>query len=701
MNAIRRFISNVPSWALIFVLLVVMVNSLYLYYRLDSGILWLLIGIYLITLLFSLGSIYILYKKPGDPAARVFFVYMQLFAMASNAGRIELQEPIATFISVAFIAGTVVSVSALIHFHLLFPKPSLLIKRYSWLPWIFYSVGFLELVIHSSYWIISLYNPSEITDSTYMISEKISLIWVNIAVIIAVGIAVYQLYTLKSTLARNQVRLVIIGSIFGFITPMLDGLFFDYIETIIPKNPWIFQIVHGPAILIMATCFTVAIFRYKIWGTEVFIRKALLYLSATFIIVCTYLFLLFLIDRLTSGETATTRFISLALSVLTFMILRDNIQQLIQRLFHRESYDSATVVSDFEAKLSGIYHIDELNSGIVSGLDEIFHFKSFIFSLKKRDNSYHPAIIIGNDHEEIRNGFLATSGFENKLLKANVFSPEELESMPAYFEQTEGELIVPLLESSKPFGFFLCGMKKSEKSYSLQDIRVLSLLARRTVALFHTAGLYQKDLDRQLMLERERARISQDMHDDVGASLTRISMMSDLVKNMDGIREDARQWLGQISGTSREVTEEMDQIIWALNPKNDNLEGLAGYIRRFASEYLEPTAVECNFDFPEEIPEKALSVEVRRNIYLVFREALHNVVKHSGAMKVDLRMKIENLRFTISIKDNGKGFEPEKLEFPGNGLVNMKKRINDIGGEIVILSEPGSGTEIELVVSLL
>jgi len=689
----------VPPWALSFVLVVVAVNSLYLYYRRDSEVLWLLIGMYLITLLFSLGSTYILYKKPGDPAARVFFVYLQLFAMASNAGRIELQEPIATFISVAFIAGTVVSVSALIHFHLIFPKPSLLIKRYSWLPWIFYSVGFLELVIHSRYWIISLYNPSEITSSTYMISERLSLIWVNVAVLIAVGIAFYQLYTIKSTLARNQVRIVIIGSLVGFMTPMLDGLFFNYIETLIPKNPWVFHIVHGPAILIMASCFMVAIFRYKIWGTEVFIRKALLYLSATFIIICTYLILIFLIDRLTSGETAATRFISLALSVLIFMVLRDNIQHLIERMFHREPYDSATVVSDFEARLSSIYHIDELSSGIVSGLDEIFHFKSFIFSLRKSNNIYQPAGRIGHDREEIRNGFSATSEFENKLVKATVFSPEELAKIPAFFEHADGELIIPLLQDGRPFGFFLCGPKRSERSYSLQDIRILSLLAQRSVALFHTAGLYQKDLDRQLMLERERARISQDMHDDVGASLTRISMMSDLVKNMTGIREDARQWLGQISGTSREVTEEMDQIIWALNPKNDNLEGLASYIRRFAFEYLEPTPVECVFGFPEEMPDIPLSVEMRRNIYLVIREALHNVAKHSGATRVEISLSVAGCRFSILIKDDGKGFEPEKIEFPGNGLVNMKKRMNDIGGELEIISTTGSGTGILLVIS--
>jgi signal transduction histidine kinase len=220
------------------------------------------------------------------------------------------------------------------------------------------------------------------------------------------------------------------------------------------------------------------------------------------------------------------------------------------------------------------------------------------------------------------------------------------------------------------------------------------------IALFHTASLYQKDLDRQLMLERERARISQDMHDDVGASLTRISILSEVAKSRDDIPDETRQSLDQISETSRGVMEEMGQIIWALNPKNDTLAGLVSYLRRFANEYLEPTSVNCTFDLPESLPEQALSVEIRRNVYLVVREALHNVVKHSGASNVSIRLKIEDDGFKIEIKDDGKGFDPDKLEFPGNGLVNMKKRMEDIRGEFRIRSEAGFGTEIELAVLL-
>jgi signal transduction histidine kinase len=450
----------------------------------------------------------------------------------------------------------------------------------------------------------------------------------------------------------------------------------------------------------MIGCFLVAIFRYRIWNIEVFIRKALLYLGAALIVVLSYLFLLFLVDRLTITETKITRFIVLAISVIIFLVLRDWIQRLIERIFHREAYDTATVVSNFEEKMAGIYRIEDLGSKIVKSLDEIFHFRTFMMNLKEDGMKYEIVSVLGMDGIDIQKEIEINEEFENKLARSKVFSPGELDIKPSFLEKTGAELVVPLLKEDKPYGFLMCGPKKSEKAYSMQDIRVLSLIAKRMIALFHTASLYQKDLDRQLMLERERARISQDMHDDVGASLTRISILSEVAKSRDDIPDETRQSLDQISETSRGVMEEMGQIIWALNPKNDTLAGLVSYLRRFANEYLEPTSVNCTFNLPESLPEQALSVEIRRNVYLVVREALHNVVKHSGASNVSIRLKIEDDGFKIEIKDDGKGFDPDKLEFPGNGLVNMKKRMEDIGGEILIRSQKVEGTEIIIDIKL-
>jgi len=693
--------------------------------------------LYILILIFTILSLYLLYKKQGDPAVRIFFIYLQLFAISVNGRHLWFPESLANVAEFAFLLSCCPLGALLIHFHLLFPRSAPVYLKYRRLPLFFYVISGVVSIFYFVNYLLFVYYPSledvESSLAVFTIAEKIGLSWMAASFTIALSVIIYQSVTIKNTLARNQLLIVMTGSLFAFLTPITLLMFYNKIFQVQDKYNYILDLSNGICSLIMICCILIAIFRFRIWDIEVFIRKALLYLGATAIIILSYLFLIWFVDRFISQETNLTRFVILAISVILFLVIRDRLQRLIDRLFHRESYDSATVVSDFEANLAGIYRFDELKEKIVQSIDGIFHFKSFVFSLKKYGLVYEPAFAIGTDNSVPGPVYEINPELEERLLKAKVFSPEELSKKPPILEETNGELIVPLVEDGQANGFFLCGQKRSERIYSRQDIQVLRLLAQRVVSLLHTAGLYQKDLDRQLMLERERTRISQDMHDDVGASLTRISILSELAKNKAETDRESKQWLEQISSTSRSVTEEMSQIIWALNPKNDTLEGLIAYIRRFANEYLEPTSIHCSFELPEIIPHIPLSVEVRRNIYLVVREALHNVVKHSGATEVVIALSpslpatpmTSPLRlsrydndlpplppllegegakgersFTLSIRDNGKGFDPDKLEFPGNGLVNMKKRMEDVGGRLAIESRPDNGTVIRIEIGI-
>ena len=652
---------------------------------------------YIFVVLFSIGSLFLLFKRSHDQSARLFFIIIQLFLIIVNAISYHHKAPLAMIaVSVFHLSGCFVG-TVLIHFHLLFPRPAKFFFQVNKLLIIFYAFSFLIFTGYSISYYYFLF-PGKFTGQYYGLFDRIVVSWMTLNYSLALAVAVFQFRTIKDTLTRNQLRIVITGSVFGFLVPAFLSVFYNSLDQLSARHPLMIPVIQGTATLILICCILVAIFRYRIWDIEVFIRKALLYLGATLVIILSYLVLLYLVDLSTIGETRVTRFIILAISVIIFLALRDRIQRLIERIFHREPYDSATVVSDFEEKLAGIYRDDELKPGIVQGMDEIFHFSSVVFLLKKHGLIYEPVSASGLDHLMMNKECIITQELETRLYRSQIFSLGELDHKISFLDVAHGELVVPLVKDGQPYGFFLCGPKKSEKTYSMQDIRVLSLIAKRVIALFHTAGLYQKDLDRQLILERERARISQDMHDDVGASLTRISMMSDLVKNRTDVGVGALQWLGQISDTSRGLMEEMNQIIWALNPRNDNLEGLITYIRRFAFEYLEPTTVDCVFDLPELMPDRALSVEVRRNVYLVAREAIHNVVKHAGAAKVRINLEMNEHGFKITIKDDGHGFDPGKLEFPGNGLVSMKNRMSDIDGEFLIYSKAGEGTEIVLVV---
>jgi signal transduction histidine kinase/ligand-binding sensor domain-containing protein len=219
----------------------------------------------------------------------------------------------------------------------------------------------------------------------------------------------------------------------------------------------------------------------------------------------------------------------------------------------------------------------------------------------------------------------------------------------------------------------------------------------------------------QRAMERERARIAQDMHDELGAKLTKISFLSERARNdltAPGKSEGTTAKLESIASTSRDLLQSLDEIVWAVNPRNDSLESLAAYLAQYASEYLQNTAVEFDLRMPGALPDVPLSAEVRHNLFLAFEEALGNALKHSGASRVRVSMGLAGDRFRIVVSDNGRGLVPAApgLTAPGSppprkggiggiggtGLRGMEERLARSGGAFEISSAPGQGTEVVL-----
>jgi len=219
----------------------------------------------------------------------------------------------------------------------------------------------------------------------------------------------------------------------------------------------------------------------------------------------------------------------------------------------------------------------------------------------------------------------------------------------------------------------------------------------------HTAQFNQriKALEQEHAIEKERLRIARDMHDEVGASLTRISILSELAKKQTDKQDNEQKIIAQISEIAGNVVDEMSEIIWAMNPKNDSLDSFAAYIRRYASTYLETSDILIKFNFPAEVQPIPMSAELCRNLFLTIKEALHNIVKHANAKNINLTLQVEKNLLEISIQDDGIGFLPESISGNGNGLVNMHKRVEDCFGTFQLDSEIGKGTEIRLIVSII
>jgi len=203
-------------------------------------------------------------------------------------------------------------------------------------------------------------------------------------------------------------------------------------------------------------------------------------------------------------------------------------------------------------------------------------------------------------------------------------------------------------------------------------------------------------LEQLRVLEKERARIARDIHDDLGSSLTEIGLLGALAVRDGTPPAETRLHVNRIMERTHELARTLDETVWALNPKNDWLGRLAIYLCQFTKEFLEPTSIACRLDVAADLPEVPLAAEVRHNLFLVVKEALHNAVRHSAASRVWLRMAVQDQEFMLEVEDNGRGFVMDENLETGNGLRNMSRRMEELGGRFEVRSAPGKGTAVGL-----
>lgn len=205
-------------------------------------------------------------------------------------------------------------------------------------------------------------------------------------------------------------------------------------------------------------------------------------------------------------------------------------------------------------------------------------------------------------------------------------------------------------------------------------------------------------MERQRALERERARIAKDIHDDLGASLTRINLLSQSARRATSGGPQAMKNLDQICSTARQLTRAMDEIVWAVDPQHDTLDSLASYLGKLIHDVLLDSGIRYRLDFPLHLPDWPVTAEVRHNLFLACKEALNNVLKHSGATEVQVSFTVAPEAFAVTISDNGHGFDPAaktgKSRFHSNGLLNMRQRLQEINGRCELRSQPGQGTTL-------
>jgi signal transduction histidine kinase len=212
--------------------------------------------------------------------------------------------------------------------------------------------------------------------------------------------------------------------------------------------------------------------------------------------------------------------------------------------------------------------------------------------------------------------------------------------------------------------------------------------------------IYRQQIRNFMMVERVRQKVARDLHDDMGSVLSTINILSMMAKNKLG--EDmvkTSEFLGKISDNSSRMMEAMDDIVWSINPANDSMDKIVARMRGFATEVLEAKEIDLNFNVDGKIDDIHLDMEQRRDFFLIYKEAVNNIAKYARCKKVDIVLELSQKKLLLQIKDDGIGFHVEEAD-SGNGLSNMQKRAENLGGTFSIRSQPSIGTTVRLEIEI-
>ncbi len=204
-----------------------------------------------------------------------------------------------------------------------------------------------------------------------------------------------------------------------------------------------------------------------------------------------------------------------------------------------------------------------------------------------------------------------------------------------------------------------------------------------------------QDLERLRDLEQERFRIAQNIHDDLGARVTEIALLSSSAQLKPNLSDEARAEFEAVTRLTSDLVRALYEIVWAVNPKNDHLDSLAGFVCQMANQMCARAQLRCRLEIPDLPAEIPVTSPVRHNIIMAVKEAIHNVIKHGHASEIHIGIQQAGKFLTLQVSDNGCGFDPAAI-VRGNGLDNIERRLHSVHGSCSVASQPGAGTKVSL-----
>lgn len=256
-------------------------------------------------------------------------------------------------------------------------------------------------------------------------------------------------------------------------------------------------------------------------------------------------------------------------------------------------------------------------------------------------------------------------------------------------DRSKALLILSIINVINTFLFFISIFREEFQITRQNQLKIME----------HQNVLLQKELEKQMMIMKERERISQDMHDDIGATLSSLQINSVVAHKMMEKEKvsEVKEILKNIEKQSKKLSENMGDIVWSLKPNQDAFMTLSTRIKNFASEVLGKTEINYFIEIHQEIDREIIDFGVKKNIVLITKEALNNAAKYSKATNVFVNFVKNENEYVLEIKDNGIGFNENERK--GNGIGNMKKRCEEIGGFFQIFTN--NGTHIKIILPII
>jgi two-component system, NarL family, sensor histidine kinase UhpB len=353
---------------------------------------------------------------------------------------------------------------------------------------------------------------------------------------------------------------------------------------------------------------------------------------------------------------------------------------------------SLAICTDLNNNKGKMYNLQDI--GRIYALKKNYdHAISFSRQAAELARQINDSTSLMNISKDLSDAYRQKGDYKNALIweekyfeiKDFVFSQEKEKEMGRQEQKYKSEKQIAILNKDKQI---------QNEEIKRQKLIKNSFIIALAVLLLLSILLYNYYRTRQLLkLQKLRNRIASDLHDDVGSTLSSISIFSELAKEQS---KEVVPMLESIGDSSRKMLESMADIVWTINPENDNFEKIILRMRSFAYELLGAKKIDFEFNADDTVAKMKLSMDVRKNLYLIFKEATNNIVKYANADRAFFSINGTKNNLTMLIRDNGKGFDTNKLS-EGNGLKNMKKRAQEIGAKLLIESGAGVGTTIQFI----